>query len=533
MLALDQTLLLRPDAGPATGLTHVNRCVRLAKAWQKLGGTATFVCSDLPGSLERELAANQIRVRTLAHPDRSTQDARQTSEIASRCKPSWVVVDGPGFDKQYVEQIQNLARSSRLNIKFGVVSESSGAIARYDRAIYPLISPAGSSQSERGDAFSGTFATESMRYIPTECLNDSGHSNDQVDVPRYARKILFWWGEDVPSSETLSALHQLIDSVRQQTSIDVVLKKSQWDDASILKLRKENPQVTLRFCQSAERRLGSMAPIHLAIIDEDASKARYLATKAIPIAQVMCQTKTSISAKPNVAGVISIPSPCSGKSEFRRAMRKLIGDRHQRQALSEAGRANVDPDAASRVARRLASDALIVNKARSSDWEDVRRWALDPESQALTLSEVAQSETDRTSIAEEARFSESLEHGDDRWIFRRTDGGAVGYVSLDRDSHSTGDVVRANVLIDPAFRNCGFGTAVLERSIESCSHDKMIEKVMVQIKQGNRAAQQMARRAGMVQVDPTVVRGRLALQYAINIRPSCTNVLAPALRRSA
>ena len=84
MLARDQNLLLQPEVNPAVGLRHLNRCVQLAGAWQKLGGNATVIHDGLPGRVIHKLDAMAVDLLPMSSVDR----------VVGRCKPGWLFVDG-------------------------------------------------------------------------------------------------------------------------------------------------------------------------------------------------------------------------------------------------------------------------------------------------------------------------------------------------------------------------------------------------------------------------------------------------------
>lgn len=86
-------LLVRADAGRASGLGHVMRSLALAQAWRALGGTAVFLSRELPGALRDRILTEGFLAETLGAKAGSAEDLRETVARATALGAA-VVVDG-------------------------------------------------------------------------------------------------------------------------------------------------------------------------------------------------------------------------------------------------------------------------------------------------------------------------------------------------------------------------------------------------------------------------------------------------------
>lgn len=94
-------LLVRADADAERGSGHLVRCLALGQAWRDRGGEAVVLgrCESL--ELRAALSAEGIELIPLAEEPGHAQDLVCLRELARRLSPSWIAVDGYGFDAAY------------------------------------------------------------------------------------------------------------------------------------------------------------------------------------------------------------------------------------------------------------------------------------------------------------------------------------------------------------------------------------------------------------------------------------------------
>jgi len=100
------TLVIDADAGSSAGLGHLMRCMALAQAWSDRGGRAVFVLPCGSTVDLRRLATANIEWRQVPADQAGRASAAHVAATASEASAAGVVLDGYGFDRQYVETVR-------------------------------------------------------------------------------------------------------------------------------------------------------------------------------------------------------------------------------------------------------------------------------------------------------------------------------------------------------------------------------------------------------------------------------------------
>ncbi len=103
---MSDTLLVRADAGRATGTGHVMRCLALAEGWLDRGGAVVFIGETGSRSLAARLRSNGIEPIDLGSEPGSDEDAHHTCKVAGSSGARWVVLDGYMFSSRYQALVQ-------------------------------------------------------------------------------------------------------------------------------------------------------------------------------------------------------------------------------------------------------------------------------------------------------------------------------------------------------------------------------------------------------------------------------------------
>jgi UDP-2,4-diacetamido-2,4,6-trideoxy-beta-L-altropyranose hydrolase len=114
------TLAIRADGGAGTGAGHVMRCLALADAWRRAGGSVEWFCTQMPRLLRDVLATRGITRHDLASAD----DWDVVGAWARQHSGAWVVVDGYGFERGPA-----ILRAAGARV---IVIDDIGAWSRYD-----------------------------------------------------------------------------------------------------------------------------------------------------------------------------------------------------------------------------------------------------------------------------------------------------------------------------------------------------------------------------------------------------------------
>jgi UDP-2,4-diacetamido-2,4,6-trideoxy-beta-L-altropyranose hydrolase len=88
------------------GTGHVMRCLALAQAWQDAGGRCIFAMAMSTPAVQRRLQEEGIEIEDLDVAAGTSEDAKQTGNVAARNNAVWMVVDGYQFGADYQSAIQ-------------------------------------------------------------------------------------------------------------------------------------------------------------------------------------------------------------------------------------------------------------------------------------------------------------------------------------------------------------------------------------------------------------------------------------------
>jgi len=99
-------LVIRADGHRAIGAGHVMRCLALAEAWRRRGGTVTFVVFADSDRLAERLRAGCDALVRLERPHPSPADGVRLLEVAAVHPGAPVVLDGYGFDGAYHQMVR-------------------------------------------------------------------------------------------------------------------------------------------------------------------------------------------------------------------------------------------------------------------------------------------------------------------------------------------------------------------------------------------------------------------------------------------
>lgn len=105
-------LFIRADATVAMGTGHIMRCIALAQAWKKKGGTVTFISHCKNEIILQRIESEGFNFIAIENPCSTSQDLKQTLQVLKKnnsaiYNPGWLILDGYHFTTDYQKAIRD------------------------------------------------------------------------------------------------------------------------------------------------------------------------------------------------------------------------------------------------------------------------------------------------------------------------------------------------------------------------------------------------------------------------------------------
>lgn len=511
------TLLIRADAGPGIGIRHVTRSLLLARAWKISGGIAALACGSLPRKLLKKITSEQIDFIPLNHPDCDQADATETHQISTTMQPDWIILAGHRFHENYLKSLQQGQAKLLLIDDF----ESTSACLA-DLVLKQSASPTTEPKTSQND-HSILLGGPEHALLDEFILNQDSTPPISKKIPKEAKRFLVSLGEIDKENWTLKSLQAISDTGKRRLVVDCVIGPKYLHTAALSHFKKQ-ANLNLRIHRNQDRVLQLLPRIDIAITSRDAAfQLAYWGVPAIIIDQPLQLPRLhSLSDSPAIE-FHDLSEP-SNLQELKQILEQLVSNSEQRKSMSEIGQRRVDGQGAKRVVRTMKNGNLKLRRASFEDYRIIWRWHNDPEVKSVTLAAPSQS-LDDFETEFQAKIASRNNH---YWIFEDNSGTAIGYVCFEK--LNSGGSPRISIVVDHSRRGRGVGTALITQATEKLFRESSHLSIIAQIRSGNIASEKAFRAAGFSGIPPTIINGKMALQFELK-RPAEIQLSTPLKRQ--
>jgi UDP-2,4-diacetamido-2,4,6-trideoxy-beta-L-altropyranose hydrolase len=352
-------IVIRADASAAMGTGHVMRCLALAQAWRRAGGSVVFATAELTPAIARRLEHEHFSSKRLNCPAGSSEDIKALASVAAEAHATWVAVDGYQFSSTYQRNI----KQSGFKLLW---IDDAGRCTPYcaDLILNQNLYAASDMYSERGEETHLLLGPEHV-LLREEFL---GWNNWRREFREAAKRLLVTMGGSDSQNATALILRTLGDA-GLNIEIDVVVGGSNPDAETIEQIARQLP-CKISLSSDVENMPELMAGADLAI--SAAGMTCYeLALLQVPMILVTLaanQVPTAQSFADRGAAVNLGNFENSKPEQLIKAIRRLTQDSDYRRSLANRARSLVDGNGSSRVCQALLQKSGI----ESSDTECVR-----------------------------------------------------------------------------------------------------------------------------------------------------------------
>jgi UDP-2,4-diacetamido-2,4,6-trideoxy-beta-L-altropyranose hydrolase len=344
----EMMMVIRADAGPQIGIGHVMRCLALAQAWQKVGGTATFALAAEVPALEERLLGEGMQVTHVSVEQGSAEDAQQTVRLAREKKAKWVVVDGYHFGAEYQRALK--ARGLRT---FWIDDYGHAESYTADWVLNQNIH-ADESFYFRRKPYTRLLLGTRYVLLRQEFLSWQGWRRG---IPEVARRVLVTMGGADPDNKTLAIIRAL-DEVEVDGLEVMVIVGCTNPRAELLKTAVVHTKGIMRLKENTSQISELMAWADLAI-SAGGTTCWELAFMGVPMVTLILAENQRLSARILAERGISICLE-EGRNEnpqnLLRTVSRLVQDRNKRRSMIEAGQCLVDGSGVKEIIKVLARD---------------------------------------------------------------------------------------------------------------------------------------------------------------------------------
>lgn len=191
-------LLVRADANSRIGSGHVMRCLALAQAWRRKGGSVTFAMTPGAGPLEQRLDSEGFSRAVIDATPGSNEDLEQTVAAAHAANARHLVVDGYEFGAEYRSGLAGSDRTLLTVDDCADLGPYSGALVLNQNLA------AQAEMYEQGSALPRLLL--GSRYV---LLREEFLIEDTAQVPNVATNLLVTLGGSDPEGITGTVVESL------------------------------------------------------------------------------------------------------------------------------------------------------------------------------------------------------------------------------------------------------------------------------------------------------------------------------------
>jgi len=471
------------------------RCLALAQAWKRAGGSVTFLAPEGSPPIEQRIRAEGCGLEALA-PDQFPQ------AVVSRLlhsTPGKVVLDGYGFG------VREQSAVSEAGHQVLMVDDFAHASA------YPVCWVLNQNAHARPEVYSNRRSDTRLLLGPSYALlRDEFRPwlGWRRTIPERANKILITIGGSDPGNLSLRILESL--PLIQRADLEVVLVAGGSNThLQILQAAQQRSPVQVRIVTNALDMSALMAWADLAVSGAGSTSYElcYMGLPALLFVIADNQRGVAEHLSKLSAAVCAEGAAEFDSRKFTETLRDLIESPEMRRAMSNRGRDLVDGLGAERVKGALLNRELQLRLCRETDCQVLFSWANGPD--------VRQASFHSAPVAWE-------DH--ERWLTRKLlDPRSVIYIGENHEGKPVGvvrfrleeDCAILSVSVAPEFRGAGWGRELIRLSTQTLTRSRFTRRVEAFVKPENRASIRLFDSSGFRRQGDAEVAGQPALLFTL------------------
>jgi len=491
-------LIIRADASVQIGSGHVMRCLALAQAWQDQGGTVTFV-SDMPGTLQDRLHAEEIAVCALTTAAGSQEDAKQLIAVAEELNSHHVVVDGYHFGADYQKQIKD------AGLRALVLDDNGHADHYYADLVLNQNIHAHENLYANREPYTQLLLGTRYALLRREFWQ---WREWRRTIPATARKILVTMGGSDPDNVSLKVLIAIEHMQSSVLEVKVAIGGSNPHYQSLLSAALASVH-NIQLERAVTDMPALMTWVDIAI-SAGGSTCWELAFMGLPSVSIVLANNQIASAHGlDKQGVVINLGDQKNLTcdKLRDTVTYLLENADLRTNMASGGRELIDSRGGKRVVKALKQTELDLRPISSDDCRLIFDWANEPSVRNASFSSSPISWETHVAWFERALNDENLV----LWIAENNLGIPVGQVRFTLEHHEA----TISISLDHAHRGKGYGVELIKQA-STCILDQYdVNIVHAYIKTDNIGSVQAFANAGFSSAPPVQINNQPALHMTL------------------
>jgi UDP-2,4-diacetamido-2,4,6-trideoxy-beta-L-altropyranose hydrolase len=476
------------------GIGHLMRCLAIAQACKDEGGRAFFISATNLKEVEKRLYKEEMEVLNIPFLPGSSEDAMESTKLASKNLADWIIIDGYQFGANY----QRMIKDEGLNL---LKIDDFGDADHYFADIVLNQNIMGYEDLYRNkEPYTRILMGPKYILLRREFRK---WGKWKKEVPEIARRILLTMGGTDPVNMTLRVLMALQKLNFQEIELTLVLGASEDQYRSLISSIKSFPfpvKIEMNVVNMPE----FMAWADMAIIS-GGTTAWELAFMGIPCLIIpiaenqryVVEMLQSEGAAINIGWYNEI-----SEDKIRDNVERLISDQNKRSEMSIKGRNLVDGQGVNRILDILKEKIIRLRPAREDDCNLIWKWANYPEVRDLSFSSVP------IPLEDHIKWFNSKIKDPNCIIFIATDQKdlPMGVVRFDLE----GKEAVISVTLDRNFRGMGYGKRIISIASHKLFEISSIEKINAYVKLNNENSYHAFLKANFKYVGEKITKGQMA-----------------------
>lgn len=495
----ERHLIIRADASTQIGTGHLMRCLALAQAWKDAGGKVIFITACQSKSLLERLDEEKFDIHMLAGSYPEPDDWSYTEEILATYPEAWVMLDGYHFDEAYQQWVKRMGHQL-------LVIDDMAHLKHYSADIVL-------NQNLHAEQlhYSCEPYTRLLLGTPYVLLRQEflGWKDWRRKIPGIARQVLVTLGGGDPDNHTLKVIQALqkVDVSGLEATV-VIGATNRHEDKLEKAVRKSS--IPIRLVRNAENmpELMTWADVAISSAGTTIWELLFLGTPALFL----------ILASNQGYGAEQIENLEAGKNLGRaedvsiwslaKSIAHFMKDFELRAKISANARRIVNGQGARTVITAIQGAKAQRLKLRPATLEDcplLWEWRNDPVVRAASFNS-------NPIVWEEhvSWFHQKLADPNCLiFIVIGEDDIPLGQVRFDINSEANAEI---DVSIDARERGKGYGSTGLKLACQRALQERNIKKVIVHIKEENKASINSFTKAGFISKRARYFRGFKAIE---------------------